>query len=224
MCGRSQTWPAAGVRLVVAASTDGHDCRPFPSHWALPPAPSGSACRWDRPPAPGSGFFLTWELGRLARAARFPVGRRGGHRVGAFGSVHPWLPSPAGSSLTDTPSPRAAHASKGVSVPGPRVQCPTRIRSDQRVVLWSIGTPSPRSLTRPSSDRAADCPDFARAACIRHHAAILSTPAASRGVSPVARRDVGNPVGSPDRALMCEPASHLAPPAPPPSILGPGSH
>jgi len=177
-------------------------------------------------PTAGPGVRLFPHLGARKTSQGSSVSRWTPRRSPReCGRVHaPLAPSPADSSLTDTPSPRAAHASKGVSVPGPRVQCPTRIRSDQRVVLWSIGTPSPRSLTRPSSDRAADCPDFARAACIRHHAAILSTPAASRGVSPVARRDVGNPVGSPDRALMCEPASHLAPPAPPPSILGPGSH
>ncbi len=33
-----------------------------------------------------------------------------------------------GTCLTDTPSPRVAHACKAVAVPAPRVQCPTRIR------------------------------------------------------------------------------------------------
>jgi hypothetical protein len=54
-------------------------------------------------------------------------------------------------------------------VPGPHVQCPSRIGpvSDPSRI---IGGPPPHSLTRPSSDRAADGLDFARTAYIQDRA------------------------------------------------------
>ena len=68
------------------------------------------------------------------------------------------LPSPMRSSLTATPSPR-------VDRPRALHGVPATDQSDPWRTVESQGT-STHSLTRPSSDRAADCPDFARAACI----------------------------------------------------------
>ena len=68
------------------------------------------------------------------------------------------LPSPMRSSLTATPSPR-------VDRPRALHGVPATDQSDPWRTVESPGT-STHSLTRPSSDRAADCPDFARAACI----------------------------------------------------------
>ncbi len=68
----------------------------------------------------------------------------------------------------DLPWPRGdvPSLSKGLT-------CSARLGSDlwvTWVVLWSTGGPPSRSLKRPSSDRATDDPDFARAAWIQLHA------------------------------------------------------
>ncbi len=104
----------------------------------------------------------------------------------------PGLPSPVVLSLTDTPSQRVRSLARFRSTdPGPCVQCPDRIRV-MWTVLWSVWVPSTRSLTRPSSHRAADCPDFARAACIHLHAANLGAGGRSQRCGPVEVREMGN--------------------------------
>ena len=123
------------------------------------------------------------------------------------------LPSPMRSSLTAAPSPR-------VDRPRALHGVPATDQSDPWRTVESPGT-STHSLTRPSSDRAADCPDFARAACIcpLRRSGCRSPIPAGRGPSLGARQE---PIGTPDRVLMCAPASLLATPAPPLSIPGPG--
>ncbi len=71
--------------------------------------------------------------------------------------------------------------------------------------MWSIGGPPPRSLTRPSSDRAADAPDFARAACIqlRANTSVRRRPPAGLVRSRAAKMEQ---FWTPDRVLKCYPA------------------
>jgi hypothetical protein len=94
------------------------------------------------------------------------------------------LPSPMGSSLTAAPSPRVVRprALRGVLAAD---------QSDPRRTVESPGT-STHSLTRPSSDRASDCPDFARAACICPLAANRVPEADPSGAGPVAVREGRN--------------------------------
>ena len=94
------------------------------------------------------------------------------------------LPSPMRSSLTATPSPR-------VDRPRALHGVPATDQSDPWRTVESQGT-STHSLTRPSSDRAADCPDFARAACICPHAANWVPEADPSGAGPVAVREGRN--------------------------------
>jgi hypothetical protein len=79
-----------------------------------------------------------------------------------------------------------------------------------------VGAPSPRYLTLLSSDRAADGPDFARAACIQHHA-VTAVP--SRPQLGLSGHVMLGTSGTPDRVRMCAPLSLRATPAPPLSIL-----
>ena len=90
------------------------------------------------------------------------------------------LPSPMRSSLTAAPSPRVVRPRASHGVPGAD-------QSDPRRAMESQGT-STHSLTRPSSDRASDCPAFARAACICRHAASRVPKAGPTGAGPVASR------------------------------------
>ncbi len=103
-------------------------------------------------------------MGSQAKFGRFPAENHGSHHKCslAIGLRVPWISPSLTRPARWLPKP---FRSQGLT-------CSARLGSDMRVirvVLWSIGGLPPRFLTRPFSDslRAADAPDFARAACIQ---------------------------------------------------------
>ena len=119
--------------------------------------------------------------------------------------------------------PSLPHPARGLSDPGPCAECSPLIRVI-RVVLWSLRVPPPTPLrARPATGHliALTSPGL--------HASALSLRTGCRRPIPAGRGPsrcvrAGTSFGTPDRALMCAPASHLATPAPPLSILRPGPH
>ncbi len=179
-CGRSRTQPLAAERAIGSLGPSSLPARS--AAWAQPLL---------APRHKGYGSADTrLATGESIDGCRRMPDRRPGCYTGscsAPGFRVPWIRP----SLTvDTPSPRVRSLVRVRSVdPGPRVQCPVSIRV-MGTVLWSVWVPSTRSLTRPSSDRSADCPDFARAACIHLHAAKLGAGGRSQRGGPVAVREV----------------------------------
>jgi hypothetical protein len=141
----------------------GPRCRPTspfpagPDNWYRPVlCPGPFPCHlWGAPTKGSCGSELTSQGRSVSRCApwRSPQPRvRAGTPAPSLMDPDPWdseLARPARGSPTH---------SKGVSVPGPHVKSPTRIDPMSDPSRTVSRGPPPLSLTRPSSDRAADGP------------------------------------------------------------------
>ena len=167
VCGRSQTAAAGAQSGLLGPGAD----------LAFRPAPR--PVLFPRPPFGGRGVRIHRHTTRIVNRLTCVDERPSDATAVTSGAALPpgfrvpWI----------RPSP--TRPARGY-VPWSRVLCPRASRavpgSHQSDVSRTVEPPgtSARSLTRPSSDRAADCPDFARAACIHLLAASLGAEARSQ--------------------------------------------
>ena len=119
--------------------------------------------------------------------------------------------------------PSLPHPARGFSYPGPCTECPAPIRV-VGAVLWSLWVLRPAPLrAHPATGHLIALPSPGLHASVQLLRSGCRRPFPS-GRGPSHHVWTGNRLVPLIGPMMCEPASRLAPPAPPLSILGPGSH